>query len=224
MATNFNNMAESERWRLMVSAATKAAGYVGYKLSKIPGRGRSNTWAAEIEGKKYRAAIRTSQDRWLAFPPLKNGAAWKTLDDVDMLIIATVNDTDDPTVVEVYTATADEARKRFDAAYQARTSAGLVVKERYGMWINLDRDDRDTPAAVGAGLVEGRKPIGVYPIADLIAAGTSGEIALSDADPEEVEEPQPQTIASVMAWARNRVAEIAGVQPEAVSLELKVNY
>ena len=35
---------------------------------------------------------------------------------------------------------------------------------------------------------------------------------------------QPATIAEVMAWAREWVAEIAGIRPEAVKLDLKLEY
>ncbi len=36
------------------------------------------------------------------------------------------------------------------------------------------------------------------------------------------EHPQPSTIGEVMAWARNRVAEIAGVTVNQVKLDLRV--
>ncbi len=36
--------------------------------------------------------------------------------------------------------------------------------------------------------------------------------------------PHCTTIAEVMAWARERVAAIAGVKPEAIKLDLKVEY
>jgi hypothetical protein len=43
---------------------------------------------------------------------------------------------------------------------------------------------------------------------------------------ERAEAPEPRftTIAQVMAWAREQVADIAGVRLEAVKLDLKLEY
>ena len=47
----------------------------------------------------------------------------------------------------------------------------------------------------------------------------------ADISEERAEEAlRPATIAEVMAWARERVAEIAGVRIEAVKLDLKLEY
>ncbi len=64
----------------------------------------------------------------------------------------------------------------------------------------------------------------VYPLQELLT-GQADKVqppikrADDDADPQEL---CPATIAEVMKWARERVAEIAGVSVDAVRLELKL--
>jgi len=178
-------------------------------------------------GKAQVAAIRTTRDRWIAFQPLDDGAKWKTLDDVELVIVAAVDSKDDPKNIEVYIFPGKEVRKRFDAAFAARTADGQFNKDGYGMWVALDTDSRGIASSVGSGIVEKYKRVAVYSIESLLstqAVQTSKpeEESLSDEDTEITG--RPTTIAEVMAWARERVAEIAGVRIDAVKLDLKVEY
>jgi len=214
----------------MVNAAKKGLEDDGYEISRVPGRGLSNVWSTEKAGKTQLAAIRTSRDRWFAFLPVDGGKKWKTLDRVDLVVLAVVDDKDDPKNIEVYVFPANEVRRRFNDAYQARIKAGHSVPDSHGMWVALAPDNRGLPSSVGAGLGgEGgvHKPIAIYPIEAILAAVplTPGA-ATPDEDQEDIEQPavQPTTIAEVMAWARSRVAEIAGVRIDAVRLDLKVEY
>jgi hypothetical protein len=199
---------------------------LGFNLSRVPGRGRSNVWNIEQGGNTKRASIRTTKDRWFAFPPLKQGAKWKTLDDVDTVVVAAVDDRNDPRRVEVYLFEAPEVRNRFDAAYKARTGAGLAVKDNFGMWVNLDEDNRCIPASVGAGLANVHKPIAVFSLDDLIREEVVRDEA--DAEDEAISQGEPAhasppcTIAEVMHWARERIASLSGVRAEAVTLSLKI--
>jgi hypothetical protein len=219
----------------------------GYRLTRLPGRGRSNVWKVERNGKSQRASFRTTQDRWIAFPPLDRGVRWKTLDEVEVVFVAAVNDRDDPRDIEVYEFPAGEVRDRFNAAYAARAAAHQNLRDDFGMWVGLDADPRGIPASTGSGLANKYKPIAVYPITSLIDAGVATEVAkpddASDHEPnlrettarilasltarEEVEaEPASRatTIAEVLAETRKLVALIAGVAPEAVKLDLKIEY
>jgi hypothetical protein len=77
---------------------------------------------------------------------------------------------------------------------------------------------------VGSGLANAYDPIGVYSIEELIK-GDTGEGADLDEVTSEIEEmrgSRPNTIAEIMAWARDRIAEIAGVAPGAVKLDLRL--
>jgi hypothetical protein len=220
-------MSDAQTWQILVNAAKRGVEAQGFALSRVPGRGRSNVWEIERDGRKQRASIRTTKDRWFAFPPLRGGASWKTLNDVNIVIVAAVDDRDDPRKAQVYFFEATEVRQRFDAAYSARTQAGLAVKDNFGMWVNLDVDLRRVPASVGSGLAAEHKPIAELPLSDFM----TDEAPRAELEPEDAElsEPAPSdgaphTIAEVMDWARQRIASLAGVKPEAVKLDLKVEY
>lgn len=230
MANHLEGLSETVKWHLMTDAAKRGAEAAGYTLERVPGRGLSNLWTITKDGKSQKAAIRTTRDRWFAFPPLNGGTKWKTLDDVDAVIVSTVDSREDPENVEVFIFPADEVRKRFQAAHAARTKAGQVVKDNFGMWIGLHKDDRGIPASVGSGIADKYDRITSYAIKDLIPSIVAADAVGEDADDvealtsmEQTEAP-PSTIGEVMAWARQRVADLAGVQVEAVKLDLKVEY
>ncbi|MFZ1962569.1 MAG: hypothetical protein WAU78_03725 [Roseiarcus sp.] len=234
MANRLDGLTETVKWHLMVEAAKQGAKSQGYALERLPGRGLSNIWTITKDGKKQRAAIRTTRDRWIAFPPLAKGTKWKTLDEVDVVIVASVDSKEDPENIEVFIFPADEVRKRFDAAYAARKQTGHVIRENFGMWVALDypkRTPRDAPIAVGSGIADKHKRIAVYSIEKLLAENADSLAAASE-DAEEAEaleraeasEPRFTTIAQVMAWTREQIAEIAGVRVEAVKLDLRVEY
>ena len=165
-------------------------------------------------------------DRWFAFPPLKGGTKWKTLDDVDVVIVAAVDDRDDPQRIEVYWFDAVEVRKRFDESYAARIQAGQTVKDNFGMWVNLDKDDRGLPASVGAGLAVVQSPVATYSIEELVGENGSETTVVSDGGGGESEgetsRHEPHTIAEVMDWARKRIATLSGVRTEAVKLDCRI--
>src|SRR5687768_16634384 len=105
-------------WHFMVDAAKRALEAQGYSLSRQPGRGLSNIWNADRDGTTHSISIRTTRDRSIAFPPLKQGTKWKTLDDVDLVAVSSVDTKENPKNVEVYIFPAAEVQKRFNAAYQ----------------------------------------------------------------------------------------------------------
>jgi len=238
MTNRLNQLGGGPAWRLMVAAARRGAEEAGYKLERLPGRGLSNVYAARKNGETRTFSIRTTRDRYIAFPPLEGGTKWKTLDDVDSVLVATVDSAESPTAVEVYLFRADEVRKRFDASYAARVKNGLVMRDNFGMWLCLDPRDTRAANAVGTGIVRHYKPIATYSLDDLITAGVAAadsdefapaeeELAEMQAPASEkapVEAPRPRTIAEVMAWARQQVADVAGVRVEAVKLDLKIEY
>lgn len=222
-----DELSESARWRMMVDAAKAGMMAQGYALERVPGRGMSNVWNVTKDGETRMASIRTTRDRYIAFPPLEGGTKWKTLDDVELVVVATVDSKDDPEKVEVYLFPADDVRQRFNAHYATRLNEGQSIKDNFGMWVGLDRDDRGIAASVGTGILEKYKPIGIYAIADLLTEhppNQANDEEHAKAASEIPAAPTLATIAEVMAWARNRVAEIAGAKAEAVKLDLKIEY
>ena len=216
MTTDFNSMTSSESWQVLVNAATRALKEAGYAPRRLPGRGRANVWEIEEGGQPKRVSVRTTRDRWFAFPPLNNGTSWKTLSDADIVVVASVDEPHDPNRIEVYRFDANEVRRRFDAAYKARIQAGRSEPDNFGMWVALDADCRGLPASVGSGLASEHEPIAVYPLDQLIGADR-GKVS-DRADDDNAPEPSPDTIAEIMMHARKRIAMFSGVNVEAVKL------
>ncbi len=232
MTNRLKEMGEAASWRLMVDAAVKGAEADGYRLERKPGRGLSNTWTIAKDGTSQVAALRTSRDRWLAFPPLDKGKRWKTLDDVDLVLAAVADDYQNPQMVEVYLFPADEVRKRFDAAYAARIAAGNVVRDDFGMWVNVDPDDRRVPVAVGAGLAKPYPPIARFSIDELVEApAAADEARTKDVGAQSVDDHDvgvaksaSATVADVLRQTREQIARITGVATGAIKLDLKIEY
>ena len=216
MGSQLKEMADAVRWRILANAATRALEEAGHVPQRMPGRGRANVWAIEEDGQPKRVSIRTTRDRWFAFSPLANGTAWKTLDDVDIVLVAAVDDPDEPNSIEVYRFDADEVRKRFDRSYAARIQAGQKEPDDFGMWVGLDPDSRGLPASVGSGLASEHTPIAIYALEQLIAGHKHDES--ESAENGAAAEPSPNTIAEVMNQARMRIATLSGVHVEAVKL------
>lgn len=226
MTNVLEGSSETIKWRLMVEGAKRGAGADGYTLDRVPGRGLSNVWVITKNGKSQKASIRTTRDRWFAFPPLENGKKWKTLDEVDVVVVATVDDRHDPKNVEVYIFPAAEVRKRFDASYAARVAAGQTMRNNFGMWVALDQKKRNSPADVGSGIVDLYKPVTIIPVADLLAdvqaSAASGEEASEagsseEASPEEIDNDPPLTIQE----AKRRLALTLGLKPENIKITVE---
>lgn len=220
MRNKFKQMTRSETWGILAGAATKGLREQGYNLRRLPGRGRSNVYEAELDGQKSRVSVRTTKDRYFAFPPIKDGTKWKTLDEADLVVVATTNSRHNPQKVEVYLFDAAEVRERFDSSYKARIKAKRKVRDGFGMWLCLDRVDRGNPRDVGTGLGDDHPPIAVYSIDELI----SGDSGAPASIPGESHEDEPTTIAEVVNWTRQRIASLAGVETDAVKLDLKIEY
>ncbi|MEZ5792346.1 MAG: hypothetical protein R3D34_16700 [Nitratireductor sp.] len=214
----------SKKWHLMVAAAKQSLEEKGYDLERVPGRGLSNIWKVTKDGKTQTASIRTTQDRWFAFPPLENGAKWKTLDDADIVVVAAVDDREDPTAIEVYIFPASEVRKRFDEAYAARVDGGLTVRNNFGMWVSLDKDERGIPASVGSGIIEQYPAVGTYALDEVAPSEDDAEPDFDESGEGQAMPEPPKTIGDVLFLARHQIATIAGVDSEAVKLDLKIEY
>jgi hypothetical protein len=218
----FKEFSQSERWAMLVEACKRALLAMGYAIEREPGRGLANMHQVMHNGKKKRLAIRTTQDRFIAFPPMKGGKVFKTLDEVDLVILAAVDNKEDPRRVDVYMFDRDEMRKRFVAAYEARAKAKQVPKDGFGMWINGDPDDRGIPASVGSGLLAIRSPVAQYNFEALLKPQASDATpATTIPEPEAALHLAGVTIADVLRQARERIAAIAGVRAESVRIEVK---
>ncbi len=223
MANRLKGMGETASWRLMVGAARMGAEKNGYTLVRQPGRGLSNVWRLEKDGRSQVASIRTTRDRWVAFEPLAEGTKWKTLDDVELVLVAAVDDRHDPQNIDIYLFPADQVRQRFDASYKARIAAQHTVRENYGMWVKLDAGDATIPSQIGAGLAAEYSPIARFSLDELERAASDVPVSEpEDLTPEEVEEVGPSTVSAVLAWARMQIAQLTGIEARVIKLDLRI--
>lgn len=231
MKNRLKDIGGSAAWRLMVEAALEGARKQGYVLKRQPGRGLSNTYEITRGGTTQIASVRTTRDRWIAFPPLEGGKKWKTLDDVELVLVAAVDDKENPQNVDVYLFPADEVRKRFDASYAARVEHGHSLRDNYGMWVALDKGDDAVPGQVGHSLAIDYPAIARFSLDELEATVTRGVHSLADMEPDaEVEgappiiagSPRLGTVAEVLSFARAKIASLTGMSAETIKLELKM--
>jgi len=232
VTNRLKEMGESAAWHLMVSAALEGAKRLGYSLKRQPGRGLSNTYEMTKDGVTQIASVRTTRDRWIAFPPLEGGAKWKTLDDVDLVLVSAVDDRQNPQNVDVYLFPGDEVRKRFNASYAARMKEGHTVRDNYGMWVMLDKGADDVASQVGHSLAIDYPAIGRFTIDELQEAADPDVRKMADEAPlvgEEadrpevvIEGPKLDTVAEVLSFAREKIAALTGMPVDSIKLDLKM--
>lgn len=228
MSTRLKIMGQGAAWRLMVRSALKGAEQEGYTFKRQPGRGLSNTYEMTKDGKTKVASVRTTQDRWIAFPPLDKGKRWKTLDDVEVVLVSAVDDRFNPQNLDVYLFPADEVRRRFDASYAARIAEGHAVRDDYGMWVLLDKGDDQVISQVGHSLAVDYPAIAHFTIDELegeVLDRPRGQEEEAPIDPMDTESPvhdRLNTIADVLAFAREKIATLSGLPASSIMLELKM--
>lgn len=217
---DFNSLPEAERWQQLVNCARRALEDNGFAIRRVPGRGRQNVWITKKNGVEKTVCIRTTRDRWIAFPPLGDDE-WKTLDDVEEVVVVAVDDTELPKKAEVFIFPAKDVRNRFNDAYKARKKEGREMTLNFGMWVALDARDKGGVNDVGSGIVEHYSPISVFPLefgsprpSRIQTAPESGN---DDRDTDE-----PQNVQQALQNARQQIAEITGMPLDKVHLELRI--
>lgn len=155
--------------------AEKALEGDGWKVSRVPRGGKSSLREITRDKEKKRVSIRTSRDTWFAFPRKARGPGWVTLDEVDYVVVASVNDRLNPTEARVHIIPGDEARDRFNRAYAAREAAGHTQPDGRGIWLSLYDPETSGGAVahVGGGMGIDYPPVLVHDLTkgSLIAEG-----------------------------------------------------
>jgi hypothetical protein len=125
----------------------------GFKVERIPKCGKASVRRITKAGKSQKVAIRTSQDRLISFPRDHADKIWVTLSEVDVVIVVSVDDSQNPKFALVHMIDADQLRQRFDRSYRARMEAGYRIPVGHGVWLSLyDRDATEPVNHVGAGV------------------------------------------------------------------------
>ncbi len=120
----------------------------GADAVSIIGRGRPENTFFQLSGAyNGSCAVRTAKHGWFAFPWNKDH--WGTLRDCDFVLVATADNEDRPSAIDVHFFEASDLRKAFDEARESKLAAGLKVSDWTGLWIAL-HDDPDAPRRSGA--------------------------------------------------------------------------
>jgi hypothetical protein len=64
----------------------------GWKVSRVPGSGKSSLRRITRGTESLDVSIRTTQDTWIAFPRTPDDKSWRTLSDVDAVVAVSVDD------------------------------------------------------------------------------------------------------------------------------------
>ena len=135
----------------LFNAGQTALADAGWRVSRVPGMGKSSVRRIEKDGEEHLVSIRTTQDQFIAFPPKPKGKGWVTLDDVDAVIAVSVDANVPPKAALVHWLPGDEMRQRFNRALRARADAGHSRPPGRGIWVPLYIKDDDTVRHVGGG-------------------------------------------------------------------------
>ena len=158
--------------------------------------------------------IRTSQDRWIAFPRTKDDTKWGTLRDVNVVVAVAVDDPANPRFAQVHMIDAKEMRDRFDRAYAARRAADHTIPLKRGVWLSLYDEEGTSPVQrVGAGAGIANPAIAVVPLGepDTPVAPTKQPNWASDVDEQSL----------TIAPAKTKLARTFGVDPSSIKITVE---
>jgi hypothetical protein len=200
--------------RRLLSAGRALLVQLGYQVEDRSHRKRA-LWHLRRNGVLERADVRTTRDRWFACTRSQDGS-WPALDGVEKVIVIATDARHAPSEIQLYAFPAAKVRQRLDAAYAARSEAGVKTDGGFSLWIGLDPTDSERPTRVGCGLGEEHPPIARRPLDEAPPPPAP--------DPTGAPMPAPprRTIAEVKAAAAREIADIAGVAPESVRIEVRI--
>ncbi len=148
MTDIFKDPEKHRRKKLLFHYGVEALQKQGWTVEREKGLGKSSVRRITKSGDSKLVSIRTTQDRWIAFPPNPDGKGWVTLDSVEAVIAVSLAPKTS-SEAWVHWLPAKEMRERFDVAYNARKKAGRVFPKRRGVWIPLYQRESDNPKNVG---------------------------------------------------------------------------
>lgn len=207
--------------RALIAGALAALERDGWKVSREKGGVKGRVRQITKNGKTLLAAIRTSQDGWIAFPRNLKDTKWMTLSDVDVVVAAAINP-EQPRVGLVHIFEAKELLDRFDRAYAARRKEKHKIHLGRGVWVSLYHQESNDPVyRVGAGLGLLRKAFATIPLGD-DEVGVPGNTQPPKVPPTSAAESvegdfEPLTIAQ----AKTRLARTLGVPETSVKISIE---
>jgi hypothetical protein len=210
----------------LFNAALRALREQGWTTSRVVGAGRSSVRRIAKDGRELLVSIKTTQDQYIGFVPADDGKNWETLDDVEMIIVASVDDSVPPRTALVHQFDAAEVRSRFDQTMKARRASGIKDKESgRGPWLPLYKKDPTKPRYAGGGLGLDFPPIARYALADLPAKremeSETPAVGVATPAPEQGLKTTATSGSSVIAEAKRLIARGLNVPESAIRITIE---
>jgi hypothetical protein len=196
--------------RLLLALGSSLLVQLGYQ-PEDRSKGRRALWQLRRNGVLEWADVRTTRDRWFACTRADDGG-WPALAGVDKVLVIATDARHRPREVQLYAFPAHRVRACLDSAYEARQAAGIKTGGGFSLWIGLDPTKSERPTRVGCGLGAEHPPIARRPLDDVLRLAPD---AASGSAPR-------RTIADVKAAAAREIADIAGVSPESVRIDVRI--
>lgn len=204
--------------RLLVNACYQVLEKEGWRVTKVSGFGNARVRRIAKGGKDKLAAIRTTQDQWVAFPRTRDDTQWATLSAVNVVVVASL-DPGDPECARIHMIDADELQGRFARAYDARRAAGHSIPPGRGVWIALyEREATDPVTLVGAGAGIANPPIARVRLTEIAAPATSSPATIGA---PAVSASTPDARALTIAEAKAGLARSFGVEPSNIKITVE---
>lgn len=227
--TNVNAPGKVEIRQFLFNTAIKELEKQGWKVERIPRAGKGSLRLIIKGDQRKKISIRTSQDTWIAFPRNETNTGFATLEDVDVVIAASLADKHDATTAKFHWIEADDMRARFNRLYEAKVKAKHQTPEGRGIWLSLyDEEKADPVSFVGAGV--GRPEAGTQ-FAEVAIPGVGDGGPVIDDEVEGDDEPSvsPPIQAAPKAddgpltipEAKRRLAATFGVSPDQIKITVE---
>ncbi|MEH6697278.1 MAG: hypothetical protein V7672_01125 [Brevundimonas sp.] len=219
--TNVSATAEKLATRKGLFAfAIKSLEREGWVVSRIPKAGKASLRQISRNGERKTVSIRTSQDTWIAFPRAAGDDNWVTLDVVDYVVAASVNDKHDPTEARVHMIPGEVARDHWDRAYEARTAAGFSIPVGRGIWLALYAEETAEPVSlVGAGLGLKYPPIGKCDLSSEPLLVDDADTVAPDQEDSAIVSPRVEFL--TISEAKKRLSVSLGVPESAIKITVE---
>lgn len=183
---------------------------MGWSLERVPGIGKSSVRRMRQGTETKLVSFKTTQDQWLAFSRTPDDKAWSTLQEVDAVVVISVDDRENPRFANVHLIENADLLPRFDRAYAARQAAGHKIPIGRGIWISLYDDENTSPVnLVGAGAGNLFPPVAVVLLAEPQADAKPVDAAPADEGPLTIPE------------AKRRLAMTFGVDPSSIKISVE---
>lgn len=201
---------------LLLSIGFNEIEKAGWSVERVPGIGKSSVRRLRRGQETVLASFKSTQDTWLAFSRTPDDKAWSTLEDVDVVVVISIDDRHSPRFANVHFVKKEDLVPRFDKAYQARLAADHSIPIGRGVWISLYDEEKASPVnLIGAGVGIDFPPIAKVPLenhpasAPLATAPAPAIVMGADDGPLTITE------------AKRRLALTFGVDPSAVKISVE---